>query len=108
MLASSSVGTTELRSIVKSMRDSNPTVRFLEGTGVQVDIPKNQLCVKLGQGSVVEEEKDYEQCDDKHGGMGDDGSTSSHTQQQALEIVTLDYDLLVYAAGAHTRIIHKK
>ncbi len=91
MLASSSVGTTEVRSIVESVRDSNPTVRFLEGTGVHVDVQKKQLNVKLGQGTVLKEEED--------GDEGYNGHGNTSNAKQAPQIVTLDYDILVHAAG---------
>lgn len=90
MLASSSVGTTEVRSIVESVRDSNPLVSFLEGSAVKIDVEKQIVKVKLGEGGEIEtdalvgygDDKDDEDDDDKVGQM-----------------IQIDYDILVYAAG---------
>lgn len=49
MLASSSVGTTEIRSIVESTRDSNPYVNFLEGKGIGIDTKSKTITVRLGK-----------------------------------------------------------
>jgi NADH dehydrogenase FAD-containing subunit len=91
MLASSSVGTTEIRSIVESVRDSNPTVRFLEGTGLNVDVEKQQVQVKLGEGQVFES---YDDNDDK-----EDTNSTDNINDKNMNIINLDYDILVYAAG---------
>ena len=78
MLASSSVGTTEIRSIVESTRDSNPTVRFLEGKGLDMNTEAKTIRVKLGEGDVLVE-----------GGLDDKDS----------EIIEIPYDVAVYSAG---------
>ena len=73
MLASSSVGTTEIRSIVESVRDSNPTVRFMEGSAIDIDPEMYRAQVKLGDDSVDDDNKG--------------------------RVIDLDYDILVYGAG---------
>lgn len=77
MLASSSVGTTEIRSIIESTRDANPTVKFLEGKGLDIDTENKYMTVKLGEGNII-----------------DDGP--DNVEQ---EIIQIPYDICVYSAG---------
>mmetsp|Transcript_16413 Transcript_16413/g.31098 ORF Transcript_16413/g.31098 Transcript_16413/m.31098 type:complete len:708 (+) Transcript_16413:175-2298(+) len=78
MLASTSVGTTEARSIVESTRDSNPTVKYLEGKVLDVDVENKSMKVKLGQGRITED---------------DDPIHEDH------EVIDIPYDVAVYSAG---------
>lgn len=77
MLASSSVGTTEVRSIVESIRESNPTVKFLEGKGVDINARGKTVRVALGPGDIVQNDFD----------------------DNEKEIVEVPYDVMVYSAG---------
>mmetsp|Transcript_32782 Transcript_32782/g.38185 ORF Transcript_32782/g.38185 Transcript_32782/m.38185 type:complete len:713 (+) Transcript_32782:38-2176(+) len=86
MLASSSVGTTEIRSIVESVHTSNPTVRFLEGAGLHVNVEMQQMRIKLGEGCVVES-------------YMDDDQNIIDNALEVEKIIDIEYDMLVYAAG---------
>jgi len=77
MLASSSVGTTEIRSIVESTRDANPTVKYLEGKGLDINAEAKTMTVKLGEGNII-----------------DDGPDD---KDQA--VIEIPYDVIVYSAG---------
>jgi NADH dehydrogenase FAD-containing subunit len=77
MLASTSVGTTEARSIVESTRDSNPTVKYLEGKVINVDVEGKTMKVKLGQGRITDDDPI-------------DGDQ---------EVIDISYDVAVYSAG---------
>lgn len=75
MLASSSVGTIEFRSIVEPIRDANPTVPFLEGTVMDIH-PQDQIVdIQLST-------------------LDDDIN-----QLQQEQIIQLSYDIAVYACG---------
>ncbi len=84
MLASSSVGTTEVRSIVESTRDSNPFVSFLEGKGLDMDVEAKVLKVKLGEDTLTNDRDE------------NDDILSSDSEN---EIIDIPYDIAVYAAG---------
>lgn len=77
MLASSSVGTTEVRSIVESIRESNPTVKFLEGKGLDMDAESKLLKVALGEGDIVPNDDDNEK----------------------KKIIDVPYDIAIFAPG---------
>lgn len=77
MLASSSVGTTDFRSIIESTRDANPFVKYLEGKGLNIDTENKKMTVKLGEGNIV-----------------DDGPDDVEQ-----EIIEIPYDVMVYSAG---------
>lgn len=77
MLASTSVGTTEARSIVESTRDSNPTVKYLEGKVMDVDVENKSMKVKLGQGRITDDDPIHED----------------------QEVIDISYDVAVYSAG---------
>ena len=77
MLASSSVGTTEVRSIVESTRDANPTVKVLEGKGLDIDTEAKTMTVKLGEGNII-----------------DDGPDDKDRA-----VIEIPYDVIVYSAG---------
>lgn len=77
MLASTSVGTTEARSIVESTRDSNPTVKYIEGKVIDVDVEGKSMKVKLGQGRITDDDPVMED----------------------QEIIDIPYDIAVYSAG---------
>lgn len=81
MLASSSVGTTEIRSIVESTRDSNPYVNFLEGKGIGIDTKSKTITVRLGKGDIIEEDNDK----------------IKKTKRESQEIIP--YDICVFAPG---------
>lgn len=81
MLASSSVGTTEIRSIVESTRDSNPYVNFLEGKGIDIDTKSKTITVRLGKGDIIEEDNDK----------------IKKTKRESQEIIP--YDICVFAPG---------
>jgi NADH dehydrogenase len=78
MLASSSVGTTEIRSIVESIRDSNPTVKFLEGKGLDINTEAKTLKVEMGEGDIIQ--NDFDSGEEK-------------------EIIEIPYDIAIYASG---------
>jgi NADH dehydrogenase FAD-containing subunit len=77
MLASTSVGTTEARSIVESTRESNPTVKYLEGKVMEVDVENKSMKVKLGQGRITDDDPFHED----------------------QEVIDISYDVAVYSAG---------
>lgn len=76
MLASTSVGTTEIRSIIEATRDSNPFSRFLEGEVADFNLDVKEAIIKLGDvdSTNVEEDKNH-------------------------EIIKIPYDICVFAAG---------
>eukprot|EP00814_Leptocylindrus_danicus_P019639 CAMPEP_0116007610 /NCGR_PEP_ID=MMETSP0321-20121206/2394_1 /TAXON_ID=163516 /ORGANISM="Leptocylindrus danicus var. danicus, Strain B650" /LENGTH=610 /DNA_ID=CAMNT_0003476323 /DNA_START=299 /DNA_END=2127 /DNA_ORIENTATION=- len=86
MLASSSVGTIEFRSIVEPIRDANPTVPFLEGTVLDIHPMERLVDVQLSNS---------------------DGSSKSQLESQSQSDVAaqqqttiqLSYDIAVYACG---------
>lgn len=75
MLASTSVGTTETRSIIEATRDSNPFSRYLEGRVLDFDLEKKIARARLGEGDIIDD-------DDDSG-----------------ELVDIPYDICVYAVG---------
>jgi len=77
MLASSSVGTTEVRSIVESIRESNPTVKFLEGKGLDMDAESKRLKVAMGEGDIIPNDDDDEE----------------------KEVIEVPYDIAIFAPG---------
>ena len=79
MLASSSVGTTEVRSIVESIRESNPTVKFIEGKGLNVNVMGQTIQVALGQGDILPNDSD------------------NHDETDIM--MDIPYDVLIYSAG---------
>ncbi len=95
MLASSSVGTTDIRSIVEAVRDSNPTVRFLEGSALDIDIETQRVKVRLGDDMLIVEEGGDDDAADQQ--RFNDGKNKNE------KIVDLDYDILVYGAGVGPR-----
>lgn len=76
MLASTSVGTTEIRSIIEATRDSNPFSRFLEGQVVDLNLEAKEAIIKLGGVDVFNGE-----------------------EKESPEILKVPYDICVYAAG---------
>ena len=76
MLAATSVGTVEYRSIVEPIRSANPTVRYIEAEMTDVSIQKRTITVssKLNSGRVDSDNLDNS--------------------------LTISYDYLIYAAGA--------
>ncbi len=79
MLASSSVGTTEVRSIVESIRESNPTVKFLEGKGLDINTEERTMKVELGEGDIV--------------------PNDAIADAVEKEIIDIPYDVAIYAPG---------
>ena len=77
MLASSSVGTTEIRSIIESTRDANPTVKYLEGKGLDINTEAKIMAVKLGEGNIIDD------CPDNND----------------QEVIEIPYDVIIYSAG---------
>jgi len=75
MLASTSVGTTETRSIIEATRDSNPFSRFLEGRVLDFDLERKTAKVQLGEGDIMD--------------VSDDSG----------ELIDIPYDICVYAVG---------
>jgi NADH dehydrogenase FAD-containing subunit len=77
MLASTSVGTTEIRSIIESTRDANPTVKYLEGKGLDINTEAKSMTIKLGEGNII-----------------DDGPDNKDQ-----EVIEIPYDVVIYSAG---------
>jgi NADH dehydrogenase FAD-containing subunit len=75
MLASTSVGTTETRSIIEATRDSNPFSRYLEGRVLDFDLEQKIARVRLGEGDIMD--------------VSDDSG----------ELIDIPYDICVYAVG---------
>ena len=75
MLASTSVGTIEFRSIVEPIRDANPTVSFLEGSVIDIDPFQKSAEVILND----KEDNTLDQSNDKK--------------------ISIPYDIAIYACG---------
>ena len=76
MLASTSVGTIEFRSIVEPIRDSNPTIEFIEGNVVDIYPFKKTVEVMLSGDSTIDKK-----------------SLVNST------MISIPYDVAVYACG---------
>jgi NADH dehydrogenase FAD-containing subunit len=87
MLASSSVGTIEFRSIVEPIRDANPTVSFIEGSISDIDPANQTACIILKSSTSSDDENDNE------------SSPSPEEQQNNNDIIEVSYDVCVYACG---------
>eukprot|EP00816_Leptocylindrus_hargravesii_P005353 CAMPEP_0196817792 /NCGR_PEP_ID=MMETSP1362-20130617/62580_1 /TAXON_ID=163516 /ORGANISM="Leptocylindrus danicus, Strain CCMP1856" /LENGTH=672 /DNA_ID=CAMNT_0042195631 /DNA_START=146 /DNA_END=2161 /DNA_ORIENTATION=- len=83
MLASSSVGTIEFRSIVEPIRDANPTVPFLEGTVLDIHPVERLVDVRLSSSDDASSIPQLQ-------------SNDATIQQQTIQ---LSYDIAVYACG---------
>jgi len=79
MLASTSVGTIESRSIVESTRDSNPFVRYIEGKALDVNTADKTFKVKLGKDELTNDREAI--CIEEN------------------EIIDIPYDIAIYSAG---------
>jgi len=78
MLASSSVGTIEFRSIVEPIRDSNPTISFLEGTVVDIDPMNQNASIILATDSDISDDEE---------------------KKPQMPSINVSYDVVVYACG---------
>ena len=103
MLASSSVGTIEFRSIVEPIRDANPTVSFIEGSISDIDPTNQTACIILKSGTISGTD------DDANANESSSSSSSSSSpspspspsekQEQNSNIIEISYDVCVYACG---------
>jgi NADH dehydrogenase FAD-containing subunit len=85
MLASSSVGTVEYRSIAEPMRESNPRAAFVEGTITDIDPMRRTAQLKIGSTS--------------NGGVGGDGQAA----EPGVGSRSLEYDICCFACGVQSR-----
>jgi NADH dehydrogenase len=93
MLASSSVGTIEFRSIVEPIRDANPTVSFIEGSISDIDPTNQTACIILKSGTISSS-------DDDDNANGSSSSSSPEKQEKNNNnIIEVSYDVCVYACG---------
>ena len=101
MLASSSVGTIEFRSIVEPIRDANPTVSFLEGKVVDIDPATQKAEIVLKSSSSSSSTKTNSRLSPTTTVTNSSSTAaanhSSHTT--ADNQIELSYDVAVYACG---------
>jgi NADH dehydrogenase FAD-containing subunit len=79
MLTSSSVGTIEFKSIVESIRDANPSVSFLEGKVIDIELEPKRARIIMGGEHQVQEEDD--------------------TKSLETSIVEIPFDTVIYGVG---------
>ena len=97
MLASSSVGTIEFRSIVEPIRDANPTVSFIEGSISDIEPTNQTACIILKSGTTSGTDDD---ANAKESSSSSSSSPSpSEKQEQNSTIIEISYDVCVYACG---------
>lgn len=97
MLSSTAVGTVEYRSIIEPIRASNPFVDYIEGEVTNINPQRSELTITsaLQKGDLVSQLKV-----NNAPTASVTAGTISATSKQSLNSFNINYDYLVYAAGA--------
>jgi NADH dehydrogenase FAD-containing subunit len=101
MLAATAVGTVEYRSIIESVRASNPLVEYVEGAAVDCDPSGRTISVRLNSLLAPIGETRGDADDDSTGGGGADAGCAVPLQGETL---TLSYDRLIVACGSRVSL----
>ena len=104
MIPSTSVGTIESKSIVESIRDANPSVSFLEGTVMDINLDTKIATVIMGDDRRVDTNTILlnNDDDDERTTQDDDDNTTSllaiHKRQDD-NTIEVPFDTLIYGIG---------
>ncbi|KAG8464456.1 hypothetical protein KFE25_003519 [Diacronema lutheri] len=103
MLAATAVGTVEYRSIVESMRASNPLVEFVEGVATDIDPRGQRVSVSLSPLLDIPPARARDELELDAKAHVADGARGDELRAQR-QIISLPYDTLVVACGARVSL----